>query len=166
MAKARSPNEGAGLVVGVCRDTATYHRLASTVVERGLTSRASCAAGTEAAIFAAARDAGGTSGEIWRKKILHFDHLEGGAAFDAHNEPLLEACFACLSAIPSGSAPWQGSWRGNSLAGVIKALENGAIIFVVEAQSIEEQRNWARALLKSGCALVQTHGGAAPEAGR
>lgn len=94
---------------------------------------------------------------FWRERVVLLDHLDDEPFIDEEQEPLLCACFTCLSKLPSGGAPWQGSWRANVLDGVLKALEEGGIILVVAAQTLDEQRDWARALLKSGCAFVQTH---------
>lgn len=155
------------IVVGLCADPSSYRRLAAAVAERGLAADGLRAAGTEVAISAIEQQAAFSDPAyaFCRERFVTLEHIDDDPMRDVEDDPLLYACFACLSDIPSGGAPWQGSWRENAFAGVIKALESGAIILVVEAHSFEEQRDWARALLKCGCAFVQTHDGGTP-AGR
>ncbi len=91
--------------------------------------------------------------------LLPANGLEGQIAGHLEDEPLLRACFDCLAANPSGGAPWQGSWRSNSLVDVCRGLRNGGMIFVAASETLDEQRTWARALLQIGCAFVQIHNG-------
>ncbi len=160
MAQATSPLERAGIVFGLCPDSDVYERLASIASERGLTDSTVRAAGTASTLRTIGERTSNNGRELsaWTRDLHRIDHLEERALIDdCGDDPLLEACFTCLAKVPSGGAPWQGSWRGNRLNDVIAALSRGGIILVVEARSIEEQRDWARTLLKSGCAFVQTH---------
>lgn len=159
----RLPQKSA-IVVGLCSDPSSYRRLAAAVLERGLAADGLRAAGTEVAISAIERQAsiGDAAFAFCRERFVTLEHIDDDPMRDVESEPLLHECFSCLSDIPSGGAPWQGSWRANAFAGVIKELGRGAIILVVEAHSLEEQRDWARALLKCGCAFVQTHDGRTP----
>ncbi|MEQ1715148.1 MAG: hypothetical protein ABL907_04060 [Hyphomicrobium sp.] len=161
MASMHHPSESAGLVLGLCPDTAVYMRLASTLSGRGLEAGCLRAAGAPAAFSAMETAALGPDGHFapWRERILRLEHLDDDPLIDEETEPLLGACFSCLSNIPSGGAPWQGAWRANAMDSVLKALGEGAIILAVAAHSLEEQRDWARLLLKCGCAFVQTHDG-------
>lgn len=166
MARAQPPFEKAGLVVGLCPDLTVYERLASTACERGWRDSHFSAAGSGATVRVVEERMGAQvrcKNSAWLDDLHRLDHLdENGLLEDVGDDPLLEACFSRLAAMPGGGAPWQGSWRGNALSDVIAALGKGGIILVVEARSIEEQRDWARTLLKSGCAFVQTHDGTAP----
>lgn len=166
MARAQSPMERAGLVVGLCPDLTVYERLASVACERGLRDSHFSAAGTVTTVRVVEQRLAEQllcENSAWLDDLHRLDHLdESGLLEDVGDDPLLEACFLRLATMPGGGAPWQGSWRGNALSEVISALGNGGIILVVEARSIDEQRDWARTLLKSGCAFVQTHDGAAP----
>lgn len=156
------PVEKAGLVVGLCPDTSVYERLASAARAKGLTDSTVRAAGTGSTLrnvgerFSMCRD---RELPTWARGLRRIDHLDEQTVFDdVGDDPLLEACFNCLARIPGGGAS-QGSWRGNALNDVFSALGKGGIILVVEAHSLDEQTNWARTLLKSGCAFVQTHDG-------
>ena len=156
----------AGLVVALCPDTSVYRRLATTACERHLASQTLRAAGTGSTVSRirayAAED---TDCDLtpWVERLQLIDHLSETDVLDGFgDDPLLSACFTCLAKIPAGGAPWQGSWRGNALHDVLKGISEGGILLVVEAHSLEEQRVWARTLLKSGCAFVQTHDGALP----
>lgn len=160
MARATSL-EKAGLVVGLCPDTDAYERLAIIARKRHLGCEAVRAAGTCTTVrsvraHAAAHDEFDL--DPWVERLQHIDRLAENDVLDAFaDEPLLNACFTCLAKIPAGGAPWQGSWRGNALHDVLKGIKDGGILLVVEAHSLDEQRDWARTLLKSGCAFVQTH---------
>lgn len=163
MARAISSSEKAGLVVGLCQDTAVFWKLASTAGERGLANSTVRAAGTGEALRALHERGAAAAGHdlaAWRRNLVRLEGLDEGSLLEDEDEPLLCACFSCLSKMPGGGAPWQGSWRGNALGEVVKALGEGGIILVIEAHSLEEQRDWARTLLKCGCAFVQTHDGA------
>lgn len=168
MARAQPPLEKAGLVVGLCPDLTVYERLASAACERGLEDSHFSAAGTGATVRVAEERMSSKTAcknSAWLDDLHRLERLDEGALLhDVEDDPLLEACFSCLATMPGGGAPWQGSWRGNALNDVIAALGKGGIILVVEARSIEEQRDWARTLLKSGCAFVQTHDGTPPHA--
>ena len=165
MARA-TPLEKAGLVVGLCPDTGVYERLATTACKRHLAYETLCAAGTGPTVRSIrAHVAANQNCDLgpWVDRLQHIDLLEESDVLDAfEDEPLLSACFNCLAEIPAGGAPWQGSWRSNALHDVLKGISDGGILLVVEAHSLEEQRDWARTLLKSGCAFVQTHDGAVP----
>lgn len=166
MARALSPSEKAGLVLGLCPNLGVYQKLASAVLAGGLTDSTVCAAGTAPTLrglreLEAPRDDRALS--AWNRSLYEIHHLEEQALIeDFAEEPLLNDCFVCLSRMPGGGAPWQGSWRRNGLSDVISALGKGGIIVAVEAHSFSEQRDWARTLLKSGCAFVQMHDGLAP----
>ncbi len=150
----------AGLVVGLCPDTAVYLKLARVANASGLASSSVRAAGTIAAVHAVEdglAHAESAVAKAWHDRVVPLNQFEHEPYFAVADEPLLKACFSCLSNIPAGGAPWQGSWRGDKLSEVLRALEEGAILLAVEAHSLEEQRSWARTLLKSGCAFVQTH---------
>lgn len=158
--------EKAGLVVALCPDTGVYERLATTACRRRLAYEALCAAGTCSTVRSVRAHAAALDDcELgpWIDRLQHIERLTESEVLDAFdNEPLLSACFSCLAKIPTGGAPWQGSWRGNALQDVLNGILDGGILLVVEAHSLEEQRDWARTLLKSGCAFVQTHDAAAP----
>lgn len=166
MARALSPSDKAGLVVGLCQNPAVYERLVCAATVQGLTDSTARAAGTGAALRALGERLSSTPGEparvSWANDFHRLDRLdELSVVDDLSGDPLLEACFKYLAKMPGGGAPWQGSWRSNALTEVVQALRKGGIILVVEAHSLGEQRDWARALLKSGCAFVQTHDGPA-----
>ncbi|HMN38654.1 MAG TPA: hypothetical protein PKD49_13225 [Hyphomicrobium sp.] len=160
MGQAHHQCEKLGLVVGLCPDTAVYLKLACVADASGLLPGALRAAGKVAALHAIndrmARS-GGVLPEAWRERMVPLNTLDHEPYFASDDEPLLTACFSCLSTIPAGGAPWQGSWRSDTMGEVLRALEAGAILLAVEAHSVEEQRSWARTLLKCGCAFVQTH---------
>lgn len=158
--------EKAGLVVALCPDTGVYRRLATTACERHLAFETLRAAGTGSTVSSirahAAQDAD-CDLMPWVDRLQLIDRLSEDDVLDGfEDDPLLNACFSCLAKLPAGGAPWQGSWRSNALHDVLKGISAGGILLVVEAHSFEEQRDWARTLLKSGCAFVQTHDGALP----
>lgn len=164
MAQALSISEKtAGLVIGLCPDRTVYERLTSAASARGLTQStvraAACARPKEIAVVSAR--AGSTQvREAHVRELYRVDSTDptGALLDEVGDDPLLEACFASLADMPGGGAPWQGSWRANALSLVVTTLRRGGVIMVVEAHSLEEQRTWARTLLKSGCTFVHTHG--------
>lgn len=157
MAQVHHPCAKQGLVVGLCPDTTVYLKLAREADESGFAPGSLRAAGKIATIHAVEHglaDADRSMANAWRESVIVFDH---GTTSAVDEEPLLKACLSCISTIPTGGAPWQGSWRSDTLREVLRALDDGAILLAVEAHSLDERRSWARMLLKSGCAFVQTH---------
>lgn len=165
MARALPLSERAGLVVGLCPDPTVYERLAFVADERGLAGSTIRAAGSGSTLRKL--DEHGSLKHDrklanWVRGLHRLDRLEASALLDeVGDDPLLEAGISCLARMPAGGAPWQGSWRSDSLSDVVEALTKGGVILVVEARTLEEQRDWARVLLRSGCAFVQTHDGPA-----
>ncbi|MEZ5899300.1 MAG: hypothetical protein R3D51_07375 [Hyphomicrobiaceae bacterium] len=159
MAKASHKPERAGFVFGLCQDTAVYLKLAYAANASGLAPGTVRAAGKLSALTAIETDlrqGDDALPKAWREHMVPLEHVDDEPYFANDDEPLLHACFSCLSATPGG-APWQGSWRRNRLHEVLRAIDEGGILLAVEAHSLDEQRSWARTLLKSGCAFVQTY---------
>ena len=158
--------EKAGLVVALCPNTGVYERLATTARNRRLGCTSLRAAGSGSTLQTIRDHAAATPDcefAKWLDRLQPIDRLSEDAVLQAfEHEPILSSCFRCLAKLPVGGAPWQGSWRGNALRDMLKAISQGGILLVVEAHSLEEQRDCARTLLKSGCAFVQTHDGARP----
>lgn len=150
---------GPGLVVALCPDTRVFSKLTSALPACDLDLDAVSLGVCDASL--ATYKAKVCGSVVERLCLLPTDAFGVPDAGGFGDEPLLHACYDCLSSIPSG-APAQGAWRTNALDVVRQGLRDGGLIFVVASKSLEEQRLWARALLQSGCAFVQVHNGSSP----
>lgn len=161
MARSQQLPEKTSLVVGLCPDTSVYARLVDAVSNSWLTCSTRRAVGSKVTvrtlesgqIAAGSGDQLVTLGGIEHKDQSH----DRDAMSDVSSEPLLRNCFSYLEKVPGGGAPWQGSWRKNALEDVMRSLASGGVLLVVEAHSLDEQRDWARMLLRGGCAFVHTY---------
>lgn len=150
-----------GLLVALCRDVSGLNRInqyiASAVSTLEPIGRLAC--GTATHFAGVVRDAADQKMGYWRFSCVSYVGHEDDRISISVGEPLIEACFCCLRAMPGGGFPWQGSWRRDPLKIVCQTLQDGGVILVLAADSLREQRDWTRALLQCQCVFVQVHHG-------